>query len=81
MITPGRDDYIAAAELRNHRRKKRIRVGTIDALLTQLCIQHGLEILTTDKDFSYTAGSGSFKDLGLAWVFIQAATFAIRHPD
>jgi len=55
LITPGRNDHIAATELRNRCRKKGIQIGTIDALLAQLCIQHELEILTTDKDFSYIA--------------------------
>jgi predicted nucleic acid-binding protein len=27
-------------------------MGTIDALLAQLCIRHGLTLLTTDMDFT-----------------------------
>lgn len=53
LITPDREDHIHAAALRNQCKKKGIQVGTIDALLAQLCIRHDLELLTTDKDFSY----------------------------
>jgi predicted nucleic acid-binding protein len=52
LLQPDRDDYIAAAELRNTCRRAGIQVGTIDALLVQLCIHHGLTLLTTDKDFA-----------------------------
>jgi predicted nucleic acid-binding protein len=51
LLQPDRDDYIAAAELRNTCRRAGIQVGTIDALLVQLCLHHGLTLLTTDKDF------------------------------
>jgi predicted nucleic acid-binding protein len=52
FIVPDREDYIQAANLRNQCRRKGIQVGTIDALLAQLCIDREIEILTTDKDFS-----------------------------
>ncbi len=55
MITPSREDHIAAAELRNTCRRAGVQMGTIDALLAQLCIHHGLTLLTTDKDFSHAA--------------------------
>lgn len=55
MITPTRDDYIKAAQLRNECRRRGIQVGTIDALLAQLYIQHGLGMLTTDNDCSHIA--------------------------
>lgn len=51
FIVPDREDYIQAANLRNQCRRKGIQVGTIDALLAQLCIDREIEILTTDKDF------------------------------
>jgi len=51
MIVPETEDHIAAAELRNHCRRKGVQVGTIDALIAQLCIRHELELLTTDRDF------------------------------
>ncbi|MCY3624462.1 MAG: PIN domain-containing protein [Candidatus Dadabacteria bacterium] len=53
LIVPARDDHIDAAELRNTCRHHGIQVGTIDALLAQLCIRHNLVMLTTDRDFSH----------------------------
>jgi predicted nucleic acid-binding protein len=41
--------------LRNHCRRAGIQVGTIDALLAQLCIRHDLTLLTTDRDFYHIA--------------------------
>ncbi len=55
MVEPVRDDYIAAAELRNECRRHGIQVGTIDALLAQLCIRHDLIMLSADRDFSQIA--------------------------
>ena len=55
FLNPDREDHIAAAELRNKSRRSGIQVGTIDALLAQLCIRHRLTLLTTDKDFSHIA--------------------------
>ena len=52
LIAPGREDYIDAAELHNECRRHGIQVGTIDALLAQICIRHKLIMLTTDLDFS-----------------------------
>jgi predicted nucleic acid-binding protein len=51
LLSPGRQDHIQAAELRNECRRNGIQVGTIDALLARLCIRHDLVMLTTDKDF------------------------------
>jgi predicted nucleic acid-binding protein len=55
LLLPDRNDHVAAAELRNRCRRARIQVGTIDALLAQLCIRHDLTMLTTDKDFERAA--------------------------
>ena len=55
MITPMREDYIRAAELRNECRSHGIQVGTIDALLARICIHHSLVMLSTDSDFSRVA--------------------------
>jgi predicted nucleic acid-binding protein len=55
MLMPNRDDHIRAAQLRNLCRRKGIQVGTIDALLAQLCIHHDLPMLTTDRDFQRVA--------------------------
>jgi len=51
LLGPDRQDHIDAAELRNRCRRAGIQVGTIDALLAQLCIRHDLTLLTTDNDF------------------------------
>ena len=51
FLTPDRQDHVDAAELRNRCRRSGVQLGTIDALLAQLCIHHGLTMLTTDGDF------------------------------
>ncbi len=51
LVVPSRADHIDAAELLNRARRGGIQVGTIDALIAQLSIRHGLTILTTDGDF------------------------------
>jgi predicted nucleic acid-binding protein len=55
LIIPDRRDYIDAAELRNRCRRSGVQIGTIDALLAQLCIRHDLTLLTTDGDFTLAA--------------------------
>ena len=55
LVVPDRDDHIDAAELRNHCRRKGVQIGTIDTLLAQLCIRHGLTMVTTDADFTHVA--------------------------
>lgn len=55
LLNPDRQDHIDAAALRNLCRKKSVQLGTIDALLAQLCIRHDLLLLTTDPDFSHAA--------------------------
>ena len=55
LLSPDRQDHIAAAELRNRCRRGGVQIGTIDALLAQLCIRHQLTMLTTDKDFGRVA--------------------------
>ena len=51
LIAPDRADHIAAAELRNTCRRAGVQVGTVDAILAQLCIRHKLSLLSTDNDF------------------------------
>jgi len=51
FLNPDRQDHIDAAELRNKCRRAGVQIGTIDALLAQLCVRHALPLLTTDKDF------------------------------
>jgi predicted nucleic acid-binding protein len=55
MISPTRSDYVDAAALRNHCRRSGVQLGTIDALLAQICISHGLILLSTDADFRHAA--------------------------
>jgi predicted nucleic acid-binding protein len=55
LIQPERDDYVAAAELRNTCRRNGVQIGTVDALIAQLCISNDLTLLTTDQDFTHAA--------------------------
>ena len=55
FISPDRNDHIAAADIRNACRRSGIQLGTIDALLAQLCIRHRLLMLTADGNFSHAA--------------------------
>ena len=61
LLAPDRDDHIEAAELRNRCRRAGIQVGTIDALLAELCIRHELTMLTTDNDFTHIANHCALK--------------------
>ena len=51
LLAPEREDHIDAADLRNRCRRSGVQIGTIDAVLAQLCIRHRLTMLTTDNDF------------------------------
>jgi predicted nucleic acid-binding protein len=55
LLQPDREDHVAAADLRNTCRRGGVQVGTIDALLAQLCIRHDLTLLSTDNDFKHIA--------------------------
>jgi predicted nucleic acid-binding protein len=61
LLVPDRRDHVDAAELRNSCRRRGIQIGTIDALLAQLCIRHDLTMLTTDRDFLHVAGEYPLK--------------------
>lgn len=52
MIVPDLTDHIEAAELRSACRRRGVQVGTVNALIAQLCIRRGLTLLTTDGDFA-----------------------------
>lgn len=60
-IAPTRGDHIDAAGLRNGCRRRGIQIGTIDALLAQLCIAHELVMLSTDRDFALIADSTALR--------------------
>jgi predicted nucleic acid-binding protein len=53
LLVPDRRDHVDAAELRNKCRRGGTQIGTIDALLAQLCLRHDLAMLTTDRDFRH----------------------------
>jgi len=51
FLQPDREDHIEAAEIRNACRRHGVQIGTIDAVLIQLCIKHDLVLLSSDNDF------------------------------
>lgn len=51
LLAPDRRDHIDAADLRNQCRRAGVQIGTIDALIAQLCIRHDLTLLSADQDF------------------------------
>ena len=55
LVQPDRQDHVDAAALRTTCRRAGVQIGTIDALLAQLCIRHTLTLLTTDQDFTHAA--------------------------
>jgi hypothetical protein len=61
MLMPDRTDHVDAAELRNRCRRAGVQLGTVDALIAQLCIRHGLTLLTVDGDFASAAKHSDLK--------------------
>jgi predicted nucleic acid-binding protein len=61
FIQPDRDDHIEAAEVRNSCRRRGVQIGTIDALLIQICRRHDLMLLSTDQDFQAAARHREFR--------------------
>ena len=61
LLMPDRDDHIRAAEVRNHCRRSGVQIGTIDAILAQLCVRHDLTMLTTDDDFRRIAAHSTLR--------------------
>lgn len=61
LIQPDREDHIAAASLRNSCRRAGVQIGTVDALIAQLCIRHEVVLLSTDQDFVHAAKHCSLK--------------------
>lgn len=61
ITAPDRSDHIAAAEVRHVCRRAGVQVGTIDALLIQLCGRYDLTLLSADKDFVHAAQHVPFK--------------------
>ena len=61
LVQPDREDHIAAAELRNACRSAGVQLGTVDAVIAQLCVRHTLMLLTTDRDFAHAAKHSKLK--------------------
>lgn len=61
LIQPDREDHVAAAGLRNLCRRSGVQIGTVDALIGQLCIRHDLVLLSTDQDFVHAAKHSNLK--------------------
>jgi predicted nucleic acid-binding protein len=55
LVQPDRQDHVEAASLRTACRLAGVQIGTIDAVLAQLCIRHQLTLLSTDQDFAHAA--------------------------
>lgn len=66
MLNADRQDHIAAADIRNICRRAGVQIGTIDALLIQLCVRYELTLLTTDQDFQHARLHVAFKLWGQA---------------
>lgn len=73
MVVPDRDDHVAAAELRNACRRAGLQLGTIDALVAQLCIRHELTLLTTDRNFAVVADVSPLK--------VWQPVVSVKSPD
>jgi predicted nucleic acid-binding protein len=61
FLQPVKEDHIEAAEVRNSCRRCGVQVGTIDALLIQLCRRNDLTLLTTDLDFHAATNHVEFR--------------------
>lgn len=61
LVIPDRQDHVEAAELRNRCRRVGVQIGTIDALLAQLCVRHDLTMLSTDGGFRSIAKHSALK--------------------
>lgn len=61
VLAPDRNDHVDAAELRNRCRRAGMQIGTIDALLAQLCIRHDLTMLTADNDITRIADRSALR--------------------
>ena len=61
MVHPNLDDHVEAAEIRNACRRRGVQIGTIDALIIQLCRRHDLVLLSTDGDFRSVRAHVAFR--------------------
>jgi predicted nucleic acid-binding protein len=61
FLQPDQEDHIEAAEVRNSCRRHGVQIGTVDAVLIQICIRHDLVLLSTDNDFRSAAKHIKFR--------------------
>jgi predicted nucleic acid-binding protein len=61
FLQPDREDHIDAAEVRNSCRRHGVQIGTIDAVLIQLCLKNDLVLLSSDNDFRSAAKHIKFR--------------------
>ena len=61
LIQPDRQDHVAAAEVRNACRRGGVQIGTIDALLIQLCGRYEMTLLWSEQDFANADAHVSFR--------------------
>ena len=61
LLQPDREDHIEAAEIRNACRRHSVQIGTIDAVLVQLCLRHDLVLLSSNGDFRSAAKHIQFR--------------------
>lgn len=61
FLQPDRGDHIEAADIRNTCRRQGVQIGTVDALLIQLCRRHDLVLLSSDNDFLHAAQHVDFR--------------------
>ena len=50
-----REDFVAAAELRNHCLARGVVANTVDIQIAAACLQHNCALLTCDSDFQHIA--------------------------
>ena len=55
LLTLGRDDFVAAAELWNLCRSHGIQATTVDCEIAAACLRHDCALLTSDRDFEHIA--------------------------
>ena len=73
FLQPVKEDHIEAAEVRNSCRRCGVQVGTIDALLIQLCRKNDLTLLTTDQDFHAATKHVEFRLWSATWAASKTA--------
>jgi len=61
IVHPDLEDHVEAAEIRDACRRRGVQIGTIDALLIQLCRRHDLVVLTSDGDFRAARAHVAFR--------------------